>query len=60
MWANLQDADLTEAKMMQTIFVEANLQRAKVAIIDKAGAYIKYAKLEGTPWFEQTAGLQKI
>jgi hypothetical protein len=45
--------------MMQTIFVEANLQRAKVAGIDKAGAYIKYAKLEDTPWFEQTAGLQK-
>ena len=55
MWANLQDADLTGSKMMQTIFVEANLQNAKVAGIDKAGAYIKYAKLEGTSWFEQIA-----
>jgi uncharacterized protein YjbI with pentapeptide repeats len=41
--------------MLQTIFVEANLQNAKVAGIDKAGAYIKYAKLEGTSWFEQIA-----
>ena len=39
MWANLQDADLTGSKMMQTIFVESNLQRAKVTGIDKAGAY---------------------
>jgi uncharacterized protein YjbI with pentapeptide repeats len=58
MWANLQDADLTGSKMLQTIFVEANLQNAKVAGIDKAGAYIKYAKLEGTSWFEQIAGQQ--
>ena len=56
MWANLQDADLTGSKMMQTIFVESNLQRAKVTGIDKAGAYVKYAKLEGTSWFEQIAG----
>jgi uncharacterized protein YjbI with pentapeptide repeats len=55
MWANLQDVDLTGSKMLQTIFVEANLQNAKVAGIDKAGAYIKYAKLQGTSWFEQIA-----
>jgi hypothetical protein len=35
------------------------MQRANVAGIDKVGALIKYAKLEGTPWFEQTVGLQK-
>jgi uncharacterized protein YjbI with pentapeptide repeats len=59
MWANLQDADLTGSKMLQTIFVEANLQNAKVADIEKSGAYIKYAKLQGTSWFEQIAGQHK-
>jgi uncharacterized protein YjbI with pentapeptide repeats len=55
MWANLQDADLTASKLSQTVFVEANLQNARVSNVDKAGAYIKYAKLEGTSWFEQVA-----
>jgi uncharacterized protein YjbI with pentapeptide repeats len=59
MWANLQDADLTGSKMLQTIFVESNLQRAKVTGIDKTGAYVKYAKLEGTSWIEQIAGQHK-
>jgi uncharacterized protein YjbI with pentapeptide repeats len=44
--------------MLQTIFVEANLQNAKVEGLDKTGAYIKYAKLEGTSWFEQIARRQ--
>ena len=52
MWANLQNADFTGSKMLQTVFVEANLQNATLAGIDKAGAYIKYAKLEGTSWFD--------
>ena len=52
MWANLQNADFTGSKMLQTIFVEANLQNARVAGIDPAGAYIKYAKLEGTSWVQ--------
>ncbi|MDQ3872976.1 MAG: pentapeptide repeat-containing protein [Thermoproteota archaeon] len=55
MWANLQDADLTGSKLSKTVFVEANLQNAKVSTNDKAGAYIRYAKLEGTSWFEQVA-----
>jgi uncharacterized protein YjbI with pentapeptide repeats len=59
MWAELQDADLTGSKMLQTIFVEAYLQRAKLAGIDKNEAYIKYAKLEGTTWFEQVVGQHK-
>jgi uncharacterized protein YjbI with pentapeptide repeats len=53
MFANLQDADLTGSKVLQTIFVEANLQNAKVAGVDKPRAYVKYAKLQGTSWFEQ-------
>lgn len=52
MWANLQNADLTDSRMLQTVFVEANLQNAIVAGVDKAGAYLKYAKLEGTSWSE--------
>jgi uncharacterized protein YjbI with pentapeptide repeats len=56
MWANLQNADLTGSRMSQTVFVEANLQNAKVTGADKAGAYLKYAKLDGTAWFEQVAG----
>ena len=59
MWANLQDADLTGSKMLQTIFVEANLQNAKVADIEKPDAYIKYAKLQGTSWFEQISEQHK-
>ena len=55
MWANLQNADFTGSKMLQTVFVEANLQNGKVAGIDKAGAYIKYAKLEGTSWFDNVS-----
>ena len=55
MWTNLKNADFTGSKMLQTVFVEANLQNARVAGIDKAGAYIKYAKLEGTSWFEHAA-----
>lgn len=54
MWANLQGADFTGSKMFQTVMVEANAQNAKVTGIDKAGAYLKYAILEGTAWFEQT------
>jgi hypothetical protein len=44
---------LTGSKMLQTIFVEANLQNAKVAGLDKHSGYLKYAKLQGTSWFEQ-------
>jgi uncharacterized protein YjbI with pentapeptide repeats len=36
--------------MSQTVFVEANLTGAKLDGADSAGAHLKYAKLEGTPW----------
>jgi len=55
MWANLQNSDLTGSKVSQTIFVEANLKNAKVTGVNKAGAYLKYARLDGTEWFEQIA-----
>jgi uncharacterized protein YjbI with pentapeptide repeats len=41
--------------MSQTVLVEANLQNARVTSVDKAGTYLKYAKLDGTAWFEQVA-----
>jgi uncharacterized protein YjbI with pentapeptide repeats len=55
MWANLQGADFSQSKLSKTVMVEANLQNAKLDGADKAGAYAKYAKLDGTPWFEQAA-----
>jgi hypothetical protein len=30
--------------------VQANLKNAKVFKVDKERAYLKYAKIEGTPW----------
>ena len=59
MWANLQGADLISSRMHKTIFVEANLQNAKVTGADKAGAFLKYAKLDGMKWFEQVAEKHK-
>jgi uncharacterized protein YjbI with pentapeptide repeats len=50
MWANMQKSDLTGSKLSNTIFVEANMRDVKIANIDKKGAYLKYAKLEGSPW----------
>lgn len=50
MWANLQNSNLTNCKMFKTILVEATLKNAKLPTIDKKGAYLKYAKLEGTSW----------
>jgi uncharacterized protein YjbI with pentapeptide repeats len=53
MWANLPGADFSRSKMTKTIMVEANLQDAKLEGVDKANAYVKYAKLDGTMWFEK-------
>jgi uncharacterized protein YjbI with pentapeptide repeats len=50
MWANMQKSDLTGAKLSNTIFVESNMEDVKIANVDKKGAYLKNAKLEGTPW----------
>jgi uncharacterized protein YjbI with pentapeptide repeats len=50
MWANMQKSDLTGSKLSNTIFVDANMTDVKIANADKKGAYLKYAKLEGTPW----------
>jgi len=50
MWANMQKCDLTGCKLSNTIFVDANMTDMKIANVDKEGAYLKYAKLEGTAW----------
>jgi uncharacterized protein YjbI with pentapeptide repeats len=52
MWANMQKSDLTGSKLSNTIFVNANMTDVKITNVDKKGAYLKYAKLEGTPWQE--------
>jgi uncharacterized protein YjbI with pentapeptide repeats len=48
----MQNSDLTDCKIFQTVLVEANMQNAKVSGANKEGAYLKYAKLEGTAWSE--------
>jgi uncharacterized protein YjbI with pentapeptide repeats len=53
MWANLHGADMSNMRMSQTVFVEANMQDAKVEGADRTAAYLKYAKLEGTQWAGQ-------
>jgi uncharacterized protein YjbI with pentapeptide repeats len=53
MWANLQDADMTSTRMFQTVFVEADMQNVNVSGADRSGAYLKYAKLDGTSWAEK-------
>lgn len=49
MWANAQDANFTGSKFFKTIMVESLLQNAKVPA-DSSGAFLKYAKLDGTSW----------
>ena len=55
MWANLQDSNLSGCKLSKTIFVQANLMNAKLDNVYKNGAYLKFAKLKGTPWETQEA-----
>ena len=50
MWANLQNSNLTNCKTFKTILVEATMNNVILPNVDKKGAYLKYAKLEGTPW----------
>jgi uncharacterized protein YjbI with pentapeptide repeats len=50
MWANLQNSDLSNSNITNTIFIEANLQHSILNDLNKNNAYIKYAKIESTSW----------
>jgi uncharacterized protein YjbI with pentapeptide repeats len=50
MWANLQNSDLSNSTLTNTIFIEANLQHSILEALNRNNAYIKSAKLEFTLW----------
>src|ERR671932_179424 len=52
---NLVNSDVTRtnftgSKFFKTILVEANMKDVRISKVDKKDAYLKYAKIEGTPW----------
>jgi uncharacterized protein YjbI with pentapeptide repeats len=50
MWANLQNSNMSGCTLSKTIFVYANLTNVRLDNVDQNGAYLKYAKLNGTTW----------
>jgi uncharacterized protein YjbI with pentapeptide repeats len=50
MWANLENSDLSNSNLRDTIFIEANLQHAILNDLNKNNAYIQSAKIEFTLW----------
>jgi uncharacterized protein YjbI with pentapeptide repeats len=50
MWANLQNSNMSGCILSKTIFVYANLTNVRLDNVDQNGAYLKYAKLQGTAW----------
>jgi len=50
MWANLQNSDLSNSNLANTIFIEANLRHSILHNLNKKNAYINLAKLEFTEW----------
>src|ERR671933_383407 len=49
---NLSKVNFVQANLAKANFKGANMSDVKIANLDKKAAYLKYAKLEGTPWQE--------
>ncbi len=55
MWANLENSNMSGCILSKTILVYANLKNARLDNVDQNGAYLKYAKLNGTTWHVEQA-----
>lgn len=51
MWAHADGANFIGARFSKTILVEASIQNAKVGE-GKSDSFLKYAKTDGTRWFD--------